>query len=581
MSLTAALNVAQITLNQVEQKIAITSGNIANADREGYTRKVLQSNLVSNGTVSIPVGGRLVQAYVDPLLVKQVHAVSTAHSYQSTMADYITRYSQNYGGTEDEASTLASNFDNLTSSLQILESSPTDGSAKSKVVATAQMVTATLNQLSQAIQLSRLDASNEIATTIIVINSSLQKIADLNKQISVAQNNGGNPADLNDLRNNELLALSKQVGIQYFIDNNNQAQIYTTGGATLVNNGTCNQYSYTPPGGVSATTVYPGGFGPISLNGLDITTTTFTGKLGALIKLRDDTFPDEQAKLDEFANTMMNLINRSLNQGTAYAPVETITGTTVVTAATSLAGATGTLRVAVVDTTGFVQSFADINLASTATVGALVTALNGISGVSAAINSDGYLEVTSTNSAYGISTNPMTSDIGGMSATQYFGFNNLFTNTGAGATSITVNSNMIANTGALAVATLSASGTLASGQRGLSSGDTSTITALVDMLANTQSFAAAGNFGARTATIAGYIGSIISDSAIQSGSAQSSAEAFDTSFNYLYNTMMNNAGVNIDQETAALTILQTNYQASAQLIATVRELFSSLLQAVR
>jgi hypothetical protein len=65
MSLTVALSAAQAGLSLNEKKIAITAGNINNADREGYTRKTLQSDYISLGLVTLPVGGSVVQAVSD------------------------------------------------------------------------------------------------------------------------------------------------------------------------------------------------------------------------------------------------------------------------------------------------------------------------------------------------------------------------------------------------------------------------------------------------------------------------------------------------------------------------------------
>ncbi len=293
--------------------------------------------------------------------------------------------------------------------------------------------------------------------------------------------------------------------------------------------------------------------------------------------------PGEQAKLDAMADTLQLTVNSVLNRGATYPALNTVTGNVAVTAATSLAGSTGSLRVAVTDQTGVVQAFADIDLTTLvpATVAGLMTALNAIAGVAASIDANGNLVVDATNAAHGISLNPMNSSVSGVSATQFFGFNNLFVNPSSGATTLAVNPILLSSSVGLATGTLSSSGTLAIGDHGISAGDASVVTAVIDALTTSQSFVAAGNFTATTTTLANYSGAIISDAAVQASSAQQNAESAEAHFTYLSETMSNLMGVNIDEESANLTALQTSYQANAQVISTVRQLFDSLIQAVR
>ena len=79
---------------------------------------------------------------------------------------------------------------------------------------------------------------------------------------------------------------------------------------------------------------------------------------------------------------------RSSNQGTSLPPPSTLTGTTAVTASTALS-ATGTVRIAVTDQSGNLASYRDLDLSGYATVGDLVSAINGISGLSASIDATG------------------------------------------------------------------------------------------------------------------------------------------------------------------------------------------------
>jgi flagellar hook-associated protein 1 FlgK len=582
MSLTIAFKSAQLGLAQAEKKIAIVSSNINNADRPGYTRKTLNSTYIFNGLASLPLDGKVVQAVANPLLVKQVIQQVTNASNQKTLSTYISNYGQAFGSTAEGATTLQSSVDTLLSTMQVLEANAGDKAAKSKVISTASQLASSLNTLSQAVQSQRLRANNDITISITSINESLKSIGELNKSIGAADAAGRSTGDLEDERNIALQNLSEQLGTQYFIDGNNQAKVYTTGGTSLVSGSGYAQLSYNAVGVVTSGTTYPGGFAPIDLNGSDITTSIQTGKLGALIELRDTLLPNEQAKLDMLANTLQTTVNTVLNQGASYPPLATVTGTEVVTAATPFSG-TGNLRVAVTDAFGALTNYQDINLGTVApaTVGGLISALNAVPGVSASINANGYLEVTATSPTGRISMNPTNTNVGGVSATQFFGFNNLFTNTTTGAATIQVNSNLLSNYDALAVGTLSNSAAPVAGDYVMTSGDVSTMKNLIDVFRAPQVFSAAGNFAARNSSLSNYAGAIISDIATQGAAAKNSADTAEATFTYLSTNLANEGGVNVDEETANLTSLQTAYQANAQIISTIRSLFQTLIDAVR
>lgn len=579
MSLNTAFSIAQKGILSLEQQIGVVSNNINNANKAGYTRKAYDSQSIVASGYTIPSKGQAVQATINDALVAQVNTQATSYNYSQTLADYMSVYSDTYGGTAGSATTLSTTIDNFTASLQALESDPTQISDKSKIISDAQQIASSLNSLSNALQNQRQQASDSISSTISNFNDNLQTIYDLNRQIVNATAQGQSAADLVDERNTALNNLSQIMTVNYTTTSDNQVTV-SAGGVNLIAAGQISKLSYTPVGGVSASTVYPGGFSGINVNGADITPAVSGGTLGALITLRDSTLPSEQNKLNAFATTLSNTVNNVLAAGTSYPAQNTVTGTTAVTSATTLSG-TGNWRVAVTDSTGAVQSVTDLNLASYSTVGALVTALNGISGVSASVAS-GVLTVTSTNSSYGISLNQMNSAIGGKGATAYFGFNNLFVGNSSGltASNITVNSVLKSNASALATSTLS-SGALSVGATGITSGDTTIASNLVSAMNTAQAFAAAGNFSSMNTTLSSYSSLLISDAATQAASAKTTADTASSTYSYLTTQLSSETGVNVDEESANLSQLQNYYASTANVLSVIKDLYTTLLEAYR
>lgn len=583
MSLTIAFKVAQKGIVQSENKMSVIAANIGNANLEGYTRKIYRSANVTSNSVTSPVGGDVMQASVDAALSKRVNNESSISARDQTASRYWTDYSNAYGSTSQNATTLSGSVDELTTALQSLRENSSEISAKTILISKAQQLTLEFNNLTQSIQKQRLEANNEIATNIGEANDSLKTIGFLNLKINQALASGENAADLNDQRNLALETLVKHMGVQYFTDDNQQMKVFTKAGDLLVSGTYAVALAYDPVGVVTSTTLYPGGFNPIDLNGVDITTRIKTGTIGALIHLRDTDLVGEQEKLDGLAAKLASTINEIMNSGSSAPPRNSLTGSLSTTLATAFSG-TGNWRVAVTDQSGTVQAFSDLNLSTYATVGALVTALNGIAGMSAALNADGQLVLTATSSTQGVSLNEMTSDVGGQGASSFFGLNNFFDGSIGNpitAANIKVSDYLVADPAAISSGRLNNSGALAVGDRGVTTGDISVITAIISAMETAQSFPAAGNFPSRNATLSNYANAILASAATQATSAANVADTSQATYTYLNDRLVNKVGVNIDEETANMTQLQSHYQANAAVLKTVRDLFQTLFDAVR
>jgi flagellar hook-associated protein 1 len=239
------------------------------------------------------------------------------------------------------------------------------------------------------------------------------------------------------------------------------------------------------------------------------------------------------------------------------------------------------VRIAEVDSSGNLISYQDLNLASYTTVGSLVTAINGISGLSASINSGGQLVVSATGSGDGVSINEMTSSVGssGEGFSDYFGLNDLLM--GTNASDIAVRSDLLDGSAALPTATLSSATTLTPGSSALSSGSQTIVNDLDNAMTGSTSFAAAGGLAATTGTFANYAASIVSYVATQSSQASSTYTAKETAQSTYSSSLSSESGVNLDQESARLSSLQNEYSAAAELITAIEQMFSSLITAMQ
>ncbi|MFN5412137.1 flagellar hook-associated protein FlgK, partial [Bradyrhizobium sp.] len=477
MSLDIARLVAFSGISATELQISVASSNISNADTKGYTEKSANQVATVTGGVGTGVSITGISSNVDKLLLKSLIGANSELGAADTTNSYLEQLQQLFGsastsGTSTTGTSLANALASLESALSSLASSPSSVSLQSAAVSALDDFASQLRSTSSGVQSLRANSDKDIASSVKSVNDDLQQIADLNVQIRKMAAAGQSTADLEDQRNSALQDLSSYMNVSYYTASNGDLQVYTSSGRALVDS-SAHTLSYTASANVSASSSYSsGGFSGIMVDGVDVTSQITSGKIGALITLRDLTLPATQTQLDQLATELKSALNAITNGASAVPPPTSLTGSASVSSATALA-ASGTVRIAVADQSGNLVSYKDLDLSSYATVGDLVTALNGISGVSASLDSSGHLSISATSSSNGIAINDMTSSVGGGGFSEYFGMNDLVT--GTGAANFAVNSSILSGAAGLPTGTLDNSATLTTGSQVLTSGSATII----------------------------------------------------------------------------------------------------------
>jgi flagellar hook-associated protein 1 FlgK len=441
-----------------------------------------------------------------------------------------------------------------------------------------------LRETSSGIQKLRSNADQDISSSIDDVNTDLQNIADLNAEIKQTAAAGQSTADLEDQRNTALQDVASKMNVSYYTASNGDLQVYTTTGQALVDS-SAHKISYTAAANVSSSTTYTAGsstsgFSAITVNGVDITSQITGGSIGGLITLRDKTLPAAQSQLDQLATQLASAVNAVSNSASSVPAPTTLTGTTSVTNSTALS-ATGTVRLAVTDQSGNLVSFGDLDLSSYSTIGDLVTAINGISGMSASIDANGYLAITATGSGNGVAVNEMTSSVGSSNEgfSNYFGLNDLVT--GTSASDIAVNSSILSGANELQLATLDSSSSLTVGSSVLTSGSATVVNAFSSALTASRTFSSTGGLAATTGSFADYASAIVSDVASKASQASTNYTAKETAQSTYASSLSSQSGVNLDEESANLSTLQNQYSAASALISAINTMYSALITAVQ
>jgi len=514
--LNVALSTSVSSLLLLEKQMGITSNNIANANTVGYSVETEQVASSVTGGVGTGVTDLGTVSQVDKFLQDSVLQANTASSqataYSTLYQDLqnaLGQISSNQTGGND----LSSQLGTLETALSSLATTPQDTAYATNVVQDLDNLTSNLRSLSSQIQQLRTTADSQVSQTVDDANTQLDTINSLNKQISTAQGLGQSTAALSDLRMNALKSLTSDLDVSYYVNNNGAMQIYTTSGTQLLVGDSVNKLSHSAVSVSQDMTYANGGISGITVGKTDITSDISSGKLAAQIQQRDSELPNAQNALDTLAQNLSSTLNSISNKGTADPAPTTLTSATgtkfaggdVVTVSAGLS-----IRVAMVDSAGKVQSFTDVplgtDLAATSplTINAVVNDINSTVGSTVAtLNGAGQLVLSSPTSGQGIAVSTTsgtmawssTSTSGSTTTTgtatdfsNFFHLNDIMTG-GTTAATITVNPALLKNATLFPTATLNVSGT-SSPYAGIGSGDGTTATALENALLATNSFTA-------------------------------------------------------------------------------------------
>ncbi len=572
MSLGFALDMTLRGLMSTSNRISLVSQNITNAGKAGYTRKEGSDIYVTTNAGTVPVRTNVVGS-TDRYLTLGVVGDIGAKGYSEAITELLDYYAAQLG-TTDGSTTMSGYLNNLYSAFQQLAASPETQANQTEVVQIAINLADSIRNLSGDVQELRLQAEMKISDQVTQVNNLLDRLHSINSKIIPGETADAQIAEFEDQRMMALEDLAEVMDIQYYFTSQNQLQIFTSAGQPLLQSEP-KHLSYEATTQVNAHST----FQPITLNGVDITSTLRKGSLAGNIAIRDTILVEEQAKLDEFSTVLKDQMNALLNKGSSLPPLTSLTGSLQgLTAATPLS-ATGTFRVAIADNSGILQNYSDINLAGMTTVGDLLTALNAIPNVNASLDINGALRISSTLAGSGIALNEMNSSIGPQSkgASFYFGLQDMFT--GNEASFLNVNASLRNSPNSLATGALN-SGVIAAGDTVLTRGDGSTALSMAQILKSNVPFDAAGNFSSQNSTLSRYMESIIANGATRASLAKTQYETSNAIYGESKEALNNKSGVNIDEETAKMLELQNHYEASARMVSTIRDMFQALLGAV-
>ncbi len=309
MTLTSALANSLSGLRFNAQATALTSANIANAGTPSYTRKLIDpvDALAGDQIAGVKVGS--IRREYDAFVQRQLVGEKSNAGYASTRSQFLSRLDQMMG-TPGSARALDTVLNNLSSSFQTLLTSPESETARAGVVNAATVVTQTLRSLSTSTQDMRLDAEKGLADAASRLNTLLGDLSKVNSRLEVSFTDESR-VGLLDQRDALVTQISEYTNVRTVYQDSGAVQLYGGAGFVLLSTtkpdlsfdardliGPSNAYDTDPAKRTVGTIMADTPSGKMDLIAAGVFT---SGKIAALIDLRDKTLPAAQSQLDQIA----------------------------------------------------------------------------------------------------------------------------------------------------------------------------------------------------------------------------------------------------------------------------------------
>jgi flagellar hook-associated protein 1 FlgK len=621
MGLGQALSAAVSGLRVTQSSLSLVASNIANAETPGYVKKTSTQVASASGNVTIGVRLSSINRELDQYLQRQLRTETSGGTYASTRSDFFQRL-QGIFGQPGSDNALATVFNGFTAAVQALSTSPDSSSARYGVLTAGQTLAQHLNGMTSDIQGLRSDAELGLSDAVNQANSAMKQIADINRQLGLTTTQDATTATLLDQRDSAIDRLSQLMDIKVVQTDNNQVQIFSRQGTQLVGDRAATM-TFDAKGSLSATSQWDAdptkrSVGTITLDtgsgpATDMIATNMfgSGKIAALLDMRDHVLVDAQAQVDQIASAMSRALSDRTTAGTpaavgsqsgfdvdigslqsgntinlTYTDTATNTQHTVTLVrvddpralplSDSVTPATGDKVVGIDFSAGLASAIAQINAALgpaglqvSNPAGTTLRVLDSGAGGKVSINSmSATATMTSLTSGgpefpfFVDGTKPYSGAIGALGS-QTAGF----------AGRITLNPALLADPSRLVVYQTSPL---------TAAGDGTRPNFILNQLSSSVlDFAPQAGVGTAAAPFSGTLMSYMQQMLGQQGEAASTADSLNQGQQVVVNSLQQkvteNSSVNVDEEMAHLLQLQTAYGANARVMSAVKDMLTQLM----
>src|SRR5215213_7023116 len=325
MGLGQALTSAVSGLRITQSGLSLVAANIANAETPGYVKKTASQVAAASGNLTIGVRLSSINRELDVYLQRQLRTETSGGGYATTRADFFQRLQDVFGQPGAE-NALESVFNDFVSAAQALSTSPDSASSRYALLSAGRTLAQHLNGMTADIQNLRSDAELGLADAVSQANDAMRQIAAINRQLGLTNVQDATSATLKDQRDAYIDQLSTLMDIKVVATDHNQVNIFTRTGAQLVGD-QASTLVFDAKGSLTAAAAWnvdpaKRTTGTILLESAGgsrvdlIAGNAFgSGKIAALIEMRDHVLVEAQAQVDQIASAMARALSDRTTAG--------------------------------------------------------------------------------------------------------------------------------------------------------------------------------------------------------------------------------------------------------------------------
>lgn len=313
MSISSLLSVAGSALLSQQTAINVTGANIANVNTAGYSRQ--QAVMSAVGSVDALSGfSRL-----------GVEVTGIQRAYDQFLADRIAVQKQNVGYAEaresalegvqvifnDASGSLGDAMNNFWNAWDDLSLNPDSQLERENLLDASERLTVSFHEAASSLVSARDEAEARISDAVGSVNGILSGIAQLNSRITAADAQNISVNSLRDQRVELINELAGYMDISYFENADGSVNVYMGSGQTLVEGNDSRQLSLQsdPANGSYSDIVISGGSQTV------VTDSISSGRIGALLEIRDSVIPEYLDRLNTLATTLADAVNTQHQAG--------------------------------------------------------------------------------------------------------------------------------------------------------------------------------------------------------------------------------------------------------------------------
>jgi flagellar hook-associated protein 1 FlgK len=549
------LGIGTTALSALQRAISTTGQNIANVNTDGYSRQSVTFSARPAQDIGVGFLGSGVQvtsidrAY-SQFMANDVQQRTASSGYYSLYANAAERIDSMLG---DPSTSITQAMDNFFASAEAVANSPTSLPERQVMLSNAETLVQRFDYIVGRVDDVTKEMNSQIAGAVSEINQLSGGIATLNEEIAkVSGRSGGLPNDLLDQRDALIVQLSSLVDTKTVAQDDGSLNVFIGRGQPLVTGSVAETLATQTDPDLGSTSIVT--LSAFVAGSSDVSDFLTGGKLGAALTVTDEVVNPTRRELNLLAVGFAETVNAIQEGGD---DLQGVNGTALFT-----------------ETEGVVKTAPSVDDSTANSGNAAVTFTVTDAKL---LTGDSYrVDYTAT----GVNLRNLTTDAV----------------TTLGASPATVDGVQITYTAQVATGGAGANqgdafivdpvfqasrflevkiddpAKIAAASNGGAAGNNSNMLAMIEL--RDQSLLK-GN----TATYGEVYNNLLSDVAVRTQRAQSSAETETALLGSALDRQSSLQGVNLDEEAANLVRYQQAYQAAAQIVAVANEVFDTLLRA--